>query len=60
MTNKSRWQKPVYVRMSDALWARLRAEAQRRGVNPSELTRFLIMEHCSAEGVREQVTELPR
>jgi hypothetical protein len=57
MHDKSRWQKPLFVRMSDTLWAQLRAEAERRGVNPSELTRFLIMEHCPLEVVREQTAD---
>lgn len=49
-------QKPLYVRMSAPLWEQLNAESQKRGVNPSELTRFLIMQHCGVDqpGERER------
>jgi hypothetical protein len=44
-----RRQKPLFVRMSDQLWRQLEADALRKGISHSELTRLLIMEHCRGE-----------
>jgi hypothetical protein len=56
--DKMRRQKPLYVRMSDKLWDQLDAEAARKGISHSELTRLLIMQYCQGKAPAETGREV--
>jgi hypothetical protein len=45
----------IQVSISPTLKARLKAAAQSRGLQPTELIRFLVVDYCDREFVREDV-----